>query len=118
MSNTKVFNPPNVSNASPDLINTPYFVAWPIAAIMAVGVASINAHGQNTTSTVTPLSIFPVINHAAIAMNNATGTSHVAHLSAILWVGACFSSAAFTRSINFWREEFSPKLVALMSIAP
>ena len=51
---------------------------------MAVGVARINAHGQNTTKTVTPLSILPVANHATIAMINATGTSHVAHLSAIL----------------------------------
>ena len=69
--------------------------------MIAVGVASISAHGQNTTRTVTPRSILPVANHAAIAIINATGTSQVAHLSAILWVGACFSSAAFTRSISF-----------------
>ena len=52
--------------------------------MMAVGVAKINAQGQNTTRTVTPLSIFPVANHATIAIINATGTSQVAHLSAIL----------------------------------
>ena len=52
--------------------------------MIAVGVASINAHGQNTTRTVTPLSMFPVMSQAAIAIINATGTSHVAHLSAIL----------------------------------
>ena len=69
--------------------------------MIAVGVAKINAHGQNTTKTVTPLSILPVTSHATIAIIKATGTSHVAHLSAILCVGACFSSAAFTRSINF-----------------
>jgi len=84
LSNTKVFKAPKVSSASPDLINTPYLVAWPIAAMIAVGVAKINAHGQNTTKTVTPLSIFPVTNHATIAIINATGTSQVAHLSAIL----------------------------------
>ena len=65
-------------------MSTPYFVAWPIAAIIAVGVASINAHGQNTTKTVTPLSMLPVTSHATIAIPSATGTSHVAHLSAIL----------------------------------
>ena len=69
--------------------------------MIAVGVAKINAHGQNTTKTVTPLSMFPVMSHAAIAIASAIGTSHVAHLSAILCVGACFSSAALTRSINF-----------------
>ena len=88
LSNAMVFNPPSFSKASPDLISTPCFVACPIAPMIAVGVASINAQGQNTTRTVTPLTISPVISHAAIAMASAIGTSHVAHLSAILWVGA------------------------------
>ena len=113
-----VFNSPKFSRASPDLISIPCFVAWPIAAITAVGVANIKAHGQNTTKTVTPLSIFPVATHAAAAIIKATGTSHVAHLSAILWVGACFSSACFTKSINFWSDEFSLKLVVLISSTP
>ena len=51
---------PIFSSASPDLIITPCFVACPIAAIIAVGVASTRAQGQNTTSTVTAVTIFPV----------------------------------------------------------
>ena len=69
--------------------------------MIAVGVASIKAHGQNTTRTVIALTTSPVIIHAPIAIRSATGTSHVAHLSAILCVGACLLSASFTRFINF-----------------
>ena len=51
---------PIASRASPDLIIIPCFVACPIAAIIAVGVANTSAQGQNTTSTVTEDIIFPV----------------------------------------------------------
>ena len=51
----------------------------PIAAIMAVGVASTKAHGQNTTKTVTAFTIFPVNIYAHIAISKATGTRSVSY---------------------------------------
>ena len=47
----------NSSRDSPSLMRIPYFVRLPIAAIIAVGVANTNAHGQNTTRIVTDLII-------------------------------------------------------------
>ena len=85
---------PIFSNASPDLIITPCFVACPIAAIIAVGVANTNAQGQNTTRTVTARTIFCVINPVITAITNATGTNQLAHLSAMRCIGACLFSAS------------------------
>ena len=72
---------------------TPCFVACPIAAITAVGVANTNAHGQNTTSTVTPTIILPVTIYPIQAINNAIGTKRLATVSAIRCIGACLFSA-------------------------
>ncbi len=43
------------------------FVALPMAAMMAVGVASTRAHGQKTTRIVTARMISPVISHVSAA---------------------------------------------------
>ena len=56
--------------------------------------------------------------YVIIAIANATGTNHVAHLSAILCVGACFSSAFLTILINFSSEESLPIFVEIISMAP
>ena len=48
------------SSASPSRTRKPCFVALPMAAMMAVGVASTRAQGQNTTSMVTARIISPV----------------------------------------------------------
>ena len=42
---------------SPSLTKIPCFVRFPMLAMIAVGVARTNAHGQNTTSIVTDLII-------------------------------------------------------------
>ena len=97
---------------------TPCLVAWPMAAIMAVGVASTRAQGQNTTSTVTAVMIFWLNRYAKMAMSSATGTSQLAALSAMRCMGACLFSASWTMRISFCRELFSPTLVAVMSMEP
>ena len=48
------------SSASPSRTRKPCLVALPIAAMMAVGVASTSAHGQKTTRMVTERMISPV----------------------------------------------------------
>ena len=97
---------------------TPCFVACPIAAIIAVGVASTSAQGQNTTSTVTARTISLVIISVAIAISSATGTSQLATLSAIRAIGAFLFSASSTIRISFCRELSSPTLEARISIVP
>ncbi len=47
----------NSSKDCPSFTNMPFFVKFPMAAIIAVGVARTNAHGQNTTRIVTDLVI-------------------------------------------------------------
>ena len=74
LSNAMVSTFPIFSRASPDLMITPCFAACPIAAITAVGVASTRAQGQNTTKTVTAVTILPVPMYAPIAIKRATGT--------------------------------------------
>ena len=81
------------SNASPCRTRKPCFVALPIAAIIAVGVASTKAHGQNTTRIVTALIICPVTSQVITAALNAITTIQVAHLSAIPTIFAFPASA-------------------------
>ena len=74
-------------------------VQLPIAAIIAVGVANTNAHGQNTTKIVTARIISPVIAQVNPAADNAITTIHVAHLSAIPTIFAFPASADCTKRI-------------------
>lgn len=57
LSKIKSFTLASSSRDSPSLTRIPFLLRFPIAAIIAVGVARTNAHGQNTTSTVTDLKI-------------------------------------------------------------
>ena len=109
---------PIFSSASPDLMITPCLVACPMAAMMAVGVASTSAQGQNTTRTVTALTRSCVSTPPIIAISRAAGTSQLAHRSAIRCIGACFSSASCTIRISRCNELSSPTFVARMSIVP
>ena len=118
LSKAMVSTLPIRSKASPDLIITPCFVACPIAAIIAVGVASTNAQGQNTTRTVTARTMSLVTINAIIAINNATGTSQLAALSAIRAIGAFLFSASSTIRISFCKELSSPSFEARISIVP
>ncbi|MNP10450.1 hypothetical protein D3C76_1026010 [compost metagenome] len=76
-------------------------MAFPIPAIIAVGVANTKEHGQNTTSIVTERMISPVINQVAAADIKAITTIQVAHLSAIPTILAFPASADLTRRIIF-----------------
>ena len=64
-------------------MRTPYFVKFPIAAIIDVGVDSTSAQGQNTTRIVTDLIISKVYRYVKIEAVNAIATINVAHLSAV-----------------------------------
>ena len=50
----------NISNVCAFLINIPRLAPWPIPAIIAVGVANPNAHGQDITRTLMAFNI-PVL---------------------------------------------------------
>ena len=95
MSNAIFFIFDNLSTTSPPFISIPYLDALPIPAIIAVGVASIKAHGQNTTNIVTDLNIWCVTRYVPIEETSAITTIHVAHLSVKLTIGAFLESASF-----------------------
>ena len=57
LSITTVSTERNVSNASPDLTSIPFSAPLPVPTIIATGVASPSAHGQEMTSTDIPLAI-------------------------------------------------------------
>ena len=96
LSKAMAFTFPIFSRTSPDLIIMPRFVAWPMAAIIAVGVARTRAQGQNTTRIVTERTISWVIIPAIAAVSIARGTSQLAALSASLCIGAFRFSASLT----------------------
>ena len=67
LSNVTFETAANRSKASPSRTRKPCLVAFPIAAMIAAGVASTNAQGQNTTKIVTARTICPVANHVITA---------------------------------------------------
>ena len=87
------------SSASPSRTKKPCFVALPIAAIIAVGVASTNAQGQNTTKIVTARITCPEISQVKMAAVSATTTTQVAQRSASPTIFAFPASADCTRRI-------------------
>ena len=87
------------SRASPSRTRKPCFVAFPIAAIMAVGVARTRAQGQKTTSIVTARMIYPVASQVTMAAVRAMMTIQVAQRSAIPTIFAFPASADRTRRI-------------------
>ena len=70
-------------------------------AIIAVGVASTNAHGQNTTRIVTDLIISNVNRYVNIEAVNAITTIKVAHLSAYLTILEFSGDEDSTNFISF-----------------
>ena len=71
----------------------------PFAAIIAVGVARTNEHGQNTTKIVTALIISPLTIQVIAAALSAIITIQVAHLSASPTIFALPASADSTNRI-------------------
>ena len=108
----------SLSRASPSFTRKPCFVAFPMAAIIAVGVASTRAQGQKTTSMVTERIISPVTNQVITAALKAVTTIHVAHLSARLTIFALSASADWTSLIILCMELSSPTLTATISKEP
>ncbi len=89
-----------------------------MAAMMAVGVASTSAHGQNTTRMVTARMICPVTAHVMAAALSAMMTIHVAQRSAMPTILALPASADCTSRIMRWMELSAPTFVARISNAP
>ena len=89
----------SLSRASPSRTRKPCLVAFPIAAIMAVGVASTRAQGQNTTRMVTARITWPVNSQVRAAAVSARITIQVAHRSARPTIFALPASADCTRRI-------------------
>ena len=105
----------------------PRLAALPSPAAIAVGVASTNAHGQNTTCFVTPLladSIQLVPSCACdrkntiIAAAIADGITHAAHLSAAREIGAFFPAASSTSRASFDISESPAALTSTASTYP
>ena len=93
-------------------------VALPMAAMMAVGVASTSAQGQKTTRIVTARMISPEMSHVSAAAVRAMTTIHVAQRSDRPTILALSASADWTRRIMRWLELSSPTFVAFISKAP
>ena len=89
-----------------------------MAAMIAVGVASTSAQGQNTTRMVTARMIAPVISQVSAAALSAMTTIQVAQRSAIPTIFALPASADCTSRIMRWIELSSPTLAARISNAP
>ena len=97
---------------SPSRTRKPCFVALPMAAMMAVGVASTSAQGQKTTRIVTARMISPENIHVSAAAVSAMTTIHVVQRSARPTILALPASADWTRRIMRWMELSSPTLTA------
>ncbi len=90
---------------------------------MPVGVASTNAHGQATMSTLTArmsraLKSPPEKKNVARPGAMTVGTNHTAHLSARWWTAAFFSSASSTRWMILPSVESPPTAVTRTSNEP
>ena len=83
-----------------------------------MGVASTNAHGQKTTSTVTARTNWPEAPQARSAQTSATPTSAAAHLSARPTTGAFEASASSARRTMRASELSTHGLRALMVKVP
>ena len=106
------------SSASPSRTRKLCFVALPMAAMMAVGVASTRAQGQNTTRMVTARMGSRVMRPVRAAAVRAATTIQVAHRSARPTILALPASADWTSRTIRWMELSSPTLAARISKAP
>ena len=107
LSMTTTFTLWAVSRASADLMRMPLDAPRPVPTMMAVGVASPKAQGQETTSTDTAMvmansKVAPQISHPTIASRAipmTIGTKIPAILSANLAIGALELVASSTSRI-------------------
>ena len=120
-----MFTPLNFSNPSAFLNNIPPFAPLPIPVIIAVGVASPNAHGQAITSTPTntftaieKLSAIVQITPASTAIAITEGTKTADTLSAIRAIGALEFCASSTSRIIPESLVLSPTFSAKNSMTP
>ena len=118
LSNVIFVTAASLSRASPSRTRKPCFVAFPMAAMIAVGVASTSAQGQNTTRMVTARMISSVNIQVRAAAERAMTTIQVAHLSASPTILAFPASADCTSRIIRWMELSSPTFVAFITNAP
>ena len=107
-------------SASPDFIRIPWFAPTPVPTIMATGVASPRAQGQEITSTAmaeemansAPAPASSHTNSVTSAIHITTGTNTPATLSASWAIGALLALASSTRRIIWERVVSSPTLSA------
>ena len=109
-----------VSNASADLIKIPFVAPLPVPTMIAVGVASPRAQGQEITKTEMPMDNanskpYPANNQTTIAASAiviTTGTNTPLTLSASFAIGALELVASSTNRTIWARVVSSPTLVA------
>ena len=120
LSNTTVCTVCAISSASADLIRIPFSAPLPVPTMMAVGVASPRAQGQDMTSTAIPMDranskVAPVSNQMTAdksAMIMTTGTKMPLTLSASFAMGALDALASSTSRMICASVVSSPTLVA------
>ena len=106
----------NLSRLSALLKRMPFFAPMPIPTVIATGVASPSAQGQEITSTQIPFEkavtkSLEIMNHTAnviIAMTIITGTKMPEILSASLAIGALVAPASLVILTIFIRVDSSP----------
>ena len=117
---------PVFSKASEVLKRIPFLAPIPFPTIIATGVASPRAQGQDITSTVIAFSsakkiLCPIKSHVAITtidISITAGTKIPDTVSAILAIGALVAAASLTICIILENVVSSPTLVALASKKP
>jgi len=87
LSNTTASTRPAASRCEPPLIRMPRRAPLPIAALIAVGVASPTAQGQATSSIVMARRTSRVTASVAAATAKDAGTNRREHVSATVWMG-------------------------------
>ena len=126
LSSTTVSTRCAVSSASPDLIRMPFSAPFPVPTMIATGVASPSAHGQEITSTAialesaasTPVPQSSQMIAVTTAIEMTTGTKIPAILSASLAIGALLEDASSTSRMICSIVVSSPTLVARARINP
>ena len=93
LSNTTAVIFPAISRSATFFISTPSRAEAEIAATIAVGVAKINAQGQEITSIVIALLTSPVKNKTIPAIIKTVGVYHLTYRSIILIIGIFVCSA-------------------------
>ena len=115
-----------ISKACEDLMRIEFFAASPVATIIAVGVASPKAQGQEITSTAIAkesavaksFELTFQITSVIIDIKIIAGTKNLLTVSAILAIGALDAAASSTKAIIFERVVSPLTFWALISKYP